>query len=170
MRELRQQFFQHTARVLQKLFAEGASVVRIQRQIADGRFHQVLEEVRAERQVWNVVPFLPRHLDQHGGVVDVGIRDGHTQLDVATAAPASGTDEDELALGQQLVQPADGAADVAHRDMQMIAALHGRIMEQGLVMAYADALVVFGVALFLCMGTVLLLRKPEAEVAVSMAH
>jgi DHA2 family multidrug resistance protein len=63
-----------------------------------------------------------------------------------------------------------GAADVAHRDMQMIAALHGRIMEQGLVMAYADALFVFGVALFLCMGTVFLLRRPEAEAAVSMAH
>ena len=56
------------------------------------------------------------------------------------------------------------------RDTQMLSALHGRIMEQGLVMAYADALFVFGVALLLCMGTVLLLRKPEASAAVSMAH
>ena len=62
-----------------------------------------------------------------------------------------------------------GAADAAHRDMQMMSALHGRIMEQGLVMAYADALFVFGVALLLCMGTVLLLRKPEVD-TVSMAH
>jgi len=63
-----------------------------------------------------------------------------------------------------------GAADTAHRDMQMIAALHGRIVEQGLVMAYADSLFVFGVALFLCMGTVLLLRRPEPAAGVSMAH
>ena len=61
-------------------------------------------------------------------------------------------------------------ADTAHRDMQMISALHGRIMEQGLVMAYADSLFLFGVALFLCMGTVLLLRRADPDTAVSMAH
>ena len=41
--------------------------------------------------------------------------------------------------------------------------------EQGLVMAYADSLWLFGIALFLCMGTVFLLRKPGSG-AVTMAH
>ncbi len=63
-----------------------------------------------------------------------------------------------------------GAADVAHRDMQALSAIHARIIEQGLVMAYADSLFVFGVALFLCIGTVLLLRRSDPNAAVSMAH
>ncbi len=47
-------------------------------------------------------------------------------------------------------------------DFQMIA-------EQGLVMADADALWLFGIALFLCMGSVFLPRKPGSG-AVAMAH
>jgi hypothetical protein len=73
-------------------------------------------------------------------------------------------------MGSTLARGGGGGADTAHRDMQMMSALHGRIMEQGLVMAYADALFIFGVALLLCTGTVLLLRRPEPNAAVSMAH
>ncbi len=58
-----------------------------------------------------------------------------------------------------------GGSDSAHGQLQSIAMLHNRIVEQGLVMAYADALWLFGIALFLCMGTVFLLRKPGSGAA-----
>jgi DHA2 family multidrug resistance protein len=60
-------------------------------------------------------------------------------------------------------------SDPAHGQIQSMAALRNRIAEQGLVMAYADALWLFGIALFLCMGSVFLLRKPGSG-AVTMAH
>ena len=53
--------------------------------------------------------------------------------------------------------------------VQSIAMPRDRIAEQGLVMAYADSHWLFGVALFLCTGTVFLLRKPGSN-AVTMAH
>jgi DHA2 family multidrug resistance protein len=60
-------------------------------------------------------------------------------------------------------------SDPAYGQVQSMALLHNRIAEQGLVMAYADALWLFGIALFLCMGSVFLLRKPGSG-AVTMAH
>ena len=60
-------------------------------------------------------------------------------------------------------------SDSAHGQIQSMSMLHSRIAEQGLVMAYADALWLFGIALFLCMGTVFLLRKPGSNV-VTAAH
>jgi DHA2 family multidrug resistance protein len=62
-----------------------------------------------------------------------------------------------------------GAPDPAHSQMQSIAMLRDRIAEQGLVMAYADSLWLFGIALFVCMGAVFLLRKP-ASGAATMSH
>lgn len=60
-------------------------------------------------------------------------------------------------------------SDAAYGQAQSMAALRGRIAEQGLVMAYADSLWLFGIALFLCIGTVFLLRKPGSS-APQMAH
>jgi DHA2 family multidrug resistance protein len=60
--------------------------------------------------------------------------------------------------------------DSAHAQSQAIAALRAKIAEQGLVMAYADALWLFGVTLFLCVGSVFLLRKPNAGGAPAAAH
>src|ERR1051325_5648976 len=62
-----------------------------------------------------MVSFLPGRFDEHGGIVDVGIGDGHAQPDIAATAPASRPDENKLAFRQQLVQLSDGATNVAHR-------------------------------------------------------
>jgi DHA2 family multidrug resistance protein len=56
-------------------------------------------------------------------------------------------------------------SDAAHGQARAITALRDQIAEQGLVMAYADSLWLFGIALLLCMGTVFLLRKPGAHTA-----
>jgi DHA2 family multidrug resistance protein len=61
-------------------------------------------------------------------------------------------------------------ADPAHAHTQAIAVLKAKIAQQGLVMAYADALWLFGVAVFLCIGTVFLLRKPGPGGAPMAAH
>ena len=45
------------------------------RQVADAGLDEVLEEVRAERQVRHVVAAAARDLDQHRGVVDVRVGD-----------------------------------------------------------------------------------------------
>ncbi len=70
-------------------------------------------------------------------------------------------------LLQQQLQILDGklgglGADLAHSQAQSMAALRLQISQQGLVMAYADALWLFGIGLFLSMGTVFLLRRPGA--------
>ena len=98
----------------EQLVAHLAGVAREERQVADSRLDQVLEEVGAERQVGDVVALLRGDLHQHGGVADVRVGDADAQLDVAAAAPAPGAHQDELALREELVQPADGAPDVLH--------------------------------------------------------
>jgi hypothetical protein len=62
-----------------------------------------------------------------------------------------------------------GGSDAAHGEAQSLAVLRNQIVEQGLVMAYADSLWLFGIALFLCIGTVFLLRKPGSTSA-AMTH
>jgi DHA2 family multidrug resistance protein len=59
-------------------------------------------------------------------------------------------------------------ADLAHGRFQSMAALKGEIARQGLVMAYADSLWLFGIALFACVGTVFLLSKPGAAAPVAV--
>ena len=61
------------------------------------------------REVGHVVALLAGDLDEHGGVVDVRVGDGHAEPDVAAAAPAARAHQDELALGQEVVQPAHRA-------------------------------------------------------------
>ena len=65
---------------------------------------EVLEEVGAERELGNVVALLAGDLHEHGRVADVGVGHVDAELDVAAAAPAAGPHQDELPLGQQLVQ------------------------------------------------------------------
>jgi len=60
--------------------------------------------------------------------------------------------------------------DLMRGQAQALAAIRGSIAEQGLVMAYSDALWLFGVALFLCIGTVLLLRRLEPGGVAAVAH
>ena len=113
--ELGEKFIQHAGGVVKKLFLErGLRIVRIERQITYGSFDQVLKEMGAEREVGQVIAPLASDFNQHGGVIDVGVGDGNTQLNIASAAPAAGTDQNKLPLGQQLVQPADSATDVSH--------------------------------------------------------
>ena len=97
------------------LVVDDPLVVRVERQVADLRLDEVLEEVRAEGEVGDVVPLLARHLDQDRGVVDVGVGHRHAEADVAAASPAARADQRELALRQQLVEPPHDAADVAQR-------------------------------------------------------
>ncbi len=61
-------------------------------------------------------------------------------------------------------------SDLARGQSQSMAMLRRQIGEQGLVMAYADSLWLFGIALFLCIGTVFLLRKPGAGAAAVGVH
>ena len=95
----------------ERLVELDALVVRIERQVADARLDEVLEEVGAERHVGDVVALLPGDLDEHGRVVDLRVGDADAELDVAAAAPASRAHEDELAPRQELVELADGLAD-----------------------------------------------------------
>ena len=76
--------------IVEKVVAEDRiGVIQVDRQRKNVRLHQVLEEVRAERQLGHVVALAARDLDQHGGVVDVRVGDGDAELDVAAAAPAA---------------------------------------------------------------------------------
>jgi DHA2 family multidrug resistance protein len=61
-------------------------------------------------------------------------------------------------------------SDAARGQAQAFAMMRGHIAQQGLVMAYSDALWLFGIGLFLSIGTVFLLRKPEAGGAAAPAH
>src|ERR1019366_1460630 len=113
--EFGKQFPKHTARATEKRFLEyGLRVVRIERQVAYRSFHQVLKKMGAEGEVRQIISALSRHFDQHGRVVDVGVRDWNAEFDVPAAPPASGTDRDKLPLGQQLVQSSYRAPYIAH--------------------------------------------------------
>src|SRR5664279_5633973 len=101
MGEFGKQLLQHAWRMAQEVFFErGLRIVGIEREIANRSFDQVLKEVRAERQVGQVIAALASDFNEHGSVVDVGVGDGNAELDVAAAAPASGTDQDKLPLGK----------------------------------------------------------------------
>ena len=60
--------------------------------------------------------------------------------------------------------------DFVRGQAQALAAIRGRIAEQGLVMAYSDALWLFGIGLFLCVGTVFFLRKMQPGGETMAAH
>src|SRR5664279_156676 len=68
----------------------------------------------AEGEVRQIISPLPGDFDQHGSVVDLGVRDRNAEFNVPTAPPASGADQDKLPLGQQLVQSPYGASYIAH--------------------------------------------------------
>jgi len=61
-------------------------------------------------------------------------------------------------------------SDIAHGQAQAMAAIRGHIAEQGLVLAYSDTLWLFGIGLFLCIGTVFLLRGPRVGGGAIIAH
>ncbi len=113
--ELRQHLRKQVRRTRQEALVEHrASLVWIEREVTDPRLHQILEEVRAEREVGHVVALLPGDLDQHRGVRYVGVRDAHTEPDVPAAAPASGTEQYEPLRRQQLIQLADCSGHCQH--------------------------------------------------------
>src|SRR5581483_2828657 len=113
--EFREQLLQHISRVAEKrLIKRRARIVGIKGQIANRGFHEILEKVRPEGQLRQVISFLPRHLDQHAGVIDIGVGDGNAQFNISPASPAARSDENELVFGQEFVQPAYGAADIVH--------------------------------------------------------
>src|SRR5664279_585582 len=115
MGEFRKQLLQHAGRMAQELFPERSlGIVRIERQVANRRFDKVLKEVRAKGQVRQVIASLASHFNQHRSVVDVGVGDRDAEFDVAAAAPASGTNQDELAPWQQLVQAPHRVSNIAH--------------------------------------------------------
>src|ERR1019366_4648614 len=115
MREFRKQLLQHAGRVAQEVLPERSlGIVRIERQVANRRFNQVLKEVRAEGWVRQVIAPLARNFNQHRSVIDVGVGHRNAQLDIAAAAPASGTNQDKLAPWQQLVQAPHRVSDIAH--------------------------------------------------------
>ncbi len=70
--------------------------------------------MRSERDIGHIGTPLPGNLHQHGGVADIGVGHRHTEPDVAAAPPPAGAHQDELTLGQDLVQRADGAPDPQH--------------------------------------------------------
>src|SRR5664279_4520426 len=70
--------------------------------------------MRAEGEVRQIISSLPGDFDQHGSVVDLGVRDRNAEFNVPTASPASGADQDKLPLGQQLVQAPYRASYIAH--------------------------------------------------------
>jgi hypothetical protein len=89
-------------------------IVGIEGQIPDLGFHQVLEEVGSEGEVRNVAPLAVGDLHEKGRVVDVGVGDAHSQIDIPPAPPAAGPHEDELPPGQELVEPAHRPPNVLH--------------------------------------------------------
>src|SRR3990170_1072364 len=86
-------------------------VVRVERQVVDGGLHQILEEMRPEGGFRTVAIVFTGNLDQHAGVVDVGVGGIDAQLDVAAAAPAAGAHQDKAAPWQDLIQSANGTPD-----------------------------------------------------------
>ena len=68
----------------------------------------------AEGEFRHVIAFTTGNLDQHGGIVEIGIGHRHAQFDIAAAAPAARPHEDELTFGQNLVQMAHRPADGHH--------------------------------------------------------
>src|SRR5208283_5758967 len=115
VRKVGKKFVKQAAGSAQEIFLECClMIVRIERQVANRSFHQVLKKMGAEREIRQVVSSLPRDFDQHGTVVDVGVSDRNAEFDVSAATPASRTDQDKLPLRQQLVQSAYRAPDIAH--------------------------------------------------------
>ena len=72
-------------------------------------FHQVQEEVCAERDLRSVITLPESDLDQRFGIVDLAILNGDTQADVI-AAPATRTQQDEGLVCQCMVKLADGSS------------------------------------------------------------
>ena len=98
VRRIQQQFREHVGRPLKNASLKTTSgSPGEQRQIADARLDQVLEEVRAEGQVPARSCRSCRDFYQERRVVDVRIRHPDSELDVAAASPAPGPDQRELA-------------------------------------------------------------------------
>ena len=89
--------------------------IGIKRQIADFGFDQILEEMRPEGKVGQIVSFFPGDFDEHGRIRDIGIGDLHAQLDIPPASPASGSHEDEPTPRQELIEFSDGPSDGQQR-------------------------------------------------------
>ena len=107
---LRQERGEGVGRIVQESLIKAiAAVVGVEGQVGDLGLDQIREKMRAEGDLGDVAVALAGHFDEHPGLADVGVSDGHAEADVV-AAPATGADEDEVAAGEALVEAADDAA------------------------------------------------------------
>ena len=57
---------------MEEIFVEKTVLIGIEGKIADRRLYEILEEMRSEAQVRNVVPGGAGDFDEHGGVINIG--------------------------------------------------------------------------------------------------